>query len=337
MTSTLVDFEARLKTALNTKTKPVGSLGRIEDLAATIARIQNTLTPRADTCDHFIFAADHGIATAGVSAFPQAVTRQMVENFLNGGAAANVFARSVGAAVYVVDAGIAGAPIEHKQLLNRRQGVGTANSIEQSAMTAAQVQAAMAAGRALAEQSQADVICCGEMGIGNTSAAALVSAKILAVEVPILVGRGTGLDDDGLARKSDLLQCAAARTGPALSVEDALKEYGGFEIAMMVGMMLKVAETCRIMVVDGFIATAAALCAARFSPASRAAFVFAHQSAESGHRVLLEALQADPLLRLDLRLGEGTGALLAFPLVKAAAAMLREMASFQDAGVSGPE
>ncbi|MEM7329167.1 MAG: nicotinate-nucleotide--dimethylbenzimidazole phosphoribosyltransferase [Pseudomonadota bacterium] len=336
MDSTIADFDGRLKAALDTKTKPVGSLGRIESLAASIAKIQQTLRPRAETCDHFIFAADHGIAKAGVSAFPQAVTRQMVQNFLNGGAAANVFARSVGASVYVVDAGIAGAPIAHAELLNRRQGAGTANSLEQPAMSQQQSQAALDAGAALAEQSQADVICCGEMGIGNTSAAALVSAKLLGLDVQTLVGRGTGLDDEGLAKKSQVLQRAAARTASNLTVDVALREYGGFEIAMMAGAMRRAAETGRIVIVDGFIATVSALCAVHLSSASRQAFVFAHQSAESGHRTVLDALQAEPLLQLDLRLGEGTGALLAFPLVKAAAAMLRDMASFDDAGISGP-
>lgn len=336
MASTIVDFDTRLRTTLDTKTKPVGSLGRMEALAATIARVQNTLTPRADTCDHFIFAADHGIATSGVSAFPQAVTRQMVENFLGGGAAANVFARSVGASVCVVDAGIAGAPITHDKLLNRRQGPGTANAIERAAMSADQVEAALMAGRALAEESRAEIVCLGEMGIGNTSSAALIGAKILDLDITDLVGRGTGLDDHGLARKTDLLQRAAARTVSALAPEEALEQYGGFEIAMMAGAMTGAAETGKVVIVDGFIATASALCAARMTPASRQAFVFAHQSAEAGHAVLLNALDADPLLQLDLRLGEGTGALLAFPLVKAAAAMLREMASFQDAGISGP-
>ena len=336
MTSHNADFDTRLKTALDTKTKPVGSLGQIESLAATIARVQNTLTPRVETCDHFIFAGDHGIATAGVSAYPQAVTRQMVENFLNGGAAANVFARSVGAEVHVVDAGIAGEAIAHAGLLNRRQGAGTANAIEQAAMSAEQVQKAIAAGRVLAEASQADILCCGEMGIGNTSAASLVGAKILGLDVASLTGRGTGLDDQGLSHKTELLKRAAARTPAELTAEDALREYGGFEIAMMTGAMMGGAASGKIVVIDGFIATASALCAARMAPNSRAAFVFAHQSAEAGHRVLLKALEAQPLLDLNLRLGEGTGALLAVPLIRAAAAMLREMSSFAEAGVSGP-
>ena len=336
MTSHTADFETRLNTAIDTKTKPVGALGQIESLAATIATVQNTLTPRVDRCDHFIFAGDHGIATAGVSAYPQAVTRQMVENFLNGGAAANVFARSVGAEVHVVDAGIVGAPIDHAALLNRRQGAGTANAIEEPAMSDAQVQGAMAAGRALANASEADLLCCGEMGIGNTSAAALTGAKILGLGVESLTGRGTGLDDQALARKTDLLKRAAARTAPKLTAEAALKEYGGFEIAMMAGAMIGGAATGKIVVIDGFIATASALCATRIAPSSRAAFVFAHRSAEAGHHVLLDALQAKPLLDLNLRLGEGTGALLAVPLIRAAAAMLRDMSSFADAGVSGP-
>ncbi|MFN3212100.1 MAG: nicotinate-nucleotide--dimethylbenzimidazole phosphoribosyltransferase [Henriciella sp.] len=336
MTTHSDGFETRLNAAINLKTKPVGSLGKIEALAAQIARIQTSLTPRVETCDLYIFAADHGIAAAGVSAFPQAVTRQMVLNFLGGGAAANVFARSVGANVHVVDAGIIGPSVEDERLIDRRQGSGTANSIEAPAMTAAQLETALEAGRDLAKASEADVFCCGEMGIGNTSAASLVSAKLLDCSATALTGRGTGLDDVGLKRKAALLEQAAARTPSTLPVKDALNEYGGFEIAMMAGAMIGAATSGKIVMVDGYIATAAALSATHLSPECRAAMVFAHQSAEAGHIRLLDALDADPLLQLDLRLGEGTGGLLAFPLVKAAAAMLREMASFDDAGVSGP-
>ncbi|MEO1323106.1 MAG: nicotinate-nucleotide--dimethylbenzimidazole phosphoribosyltransferase [Pseudomonadota bacterium] len=336
MTSETDAFEANLETALNNKTKPVGSLGRIEALAAIIARVQGTLTPRADTCDLFIFAADHGIAHAGVSAFPQAVTQQMVLNFLAGGAAANVFAQSVGAAVHVIDAGVAGHPIEAEGLLSHRQGSGTANTLTDPAMTAAQFDGAFGAGRALAECSSADVICCGEMGIGNTSSASLVCAKVLSVPVETLIGRGTGVDDPGLARKTDVLTRAATRTPNRLAAREALIEYGGFEIVMMAGAMVGAARTNKVIVVDGFIATAAALCASHLAPDTRRAMVFAHRSAEAGHTRILKAMQAEPLLELDLRLGEGTGALLAFPLIKSAAAMLRDMASFADAGVSGP-
>ena len=330
------EFEDQLYASLDSKTKPPDSLGRIEILAAQIARVQGSLQPSADTCTLIIFAGDHGIATAGVSAYPQAVTRQMAQNFLDGGAAANVFARSVGAAVHVVDAGIAGAPIDHPGLISRRIAAGTANSINASAMTSEQCDQAVKVGGELGREAHTDVLCCGEMGIGNTSAAALVAAKILGRPVGDLVGRGTGLDDDGLARKRELLRRAAARTSNQLNAQIALAEYGGFEIAMMTGAMIGAADAGRIVIVDGYIAGAAALCARSISPGCEAAFVFAHRSAEAGHGMILEALDATPLLNLDMRLGEGTGALLAFPLVRAAAAMLREMASFDSAGISGP-
>jgi len=329
-------LEAKISAAIDAKTKPLGALGDIETLAAQIARIQRSLAPRADTCRLTIFAADHGMAQAGVSAFPQAVTRQMVMNFLTEGAAANVFARSVGADVQVVDAGVSGEPIDDARLIQKRIGNGTANAIERPAMTQDQIDAALASGSAIGHDGTEAVACFGEMGIGNTSAASLVAAKILGLPVGDITGRGTGLDDEGLQRKRALLESAAARTEAQLDAKTALQEYGGFEIAMMAGAMLGAAAAGKIVIVDGFIASAAALAASRLTPESRANMVFAHQSAEAGHARVLEALEAKPLLHLNMRLGEGTGALLAFPLVKAAADMLRDMASFESAGVSGP-
>ncbi|HBF91134.1 MAG TPA: nicotinate-nucleotide--dimethylbenzimidazole phosphoribosyltransferase [Hyphomonas atlantica] len=327
---------SEIQSAIDNKTKPLGALGEIETLAAQIANIQQTLTPQADTCRLTIFAADHGMALAGVSAFPQAVTRQMVLNFLTEGAAANVFARSVGAEIQVVDAGVCGDPIIDERLLQKRIGNGTANAIERPAMTPDQVRSALASGSALGHDGNEAVACFGEMGIGNTSSASLVAAKVLGLPVTEITGRGTGLDDDGLQRKSALLEIAAARTDAQLDAKAALEEYGGFEIAMMTGAMLGAAAAGKIVIVDGFIASAAALAASRIAPESRANMVFAHQSAEAGHARILDALEARPLLQLNMRLGEGTGALLAFPLVRAAADMLRDMASFESAGVSGP-
>lgn len=329
-------LETKISAAIDAKTKPLGALGDIETLAAQIARIQRSLAPRADTCRLTIFAADHGMAQAGVSAFPQAVTRQMVMNFLTEGAAANVFARSVGADVQVVDAGVSGEPIDDARLIQKRIGNGTANAIERPAMTQDQIDAALASGSAIGHDGTEAVACFGEMGIGNTSAASLVAAKILGLPVGDITGRGTGLDDEGLQRKRALLESAAARTEAQLDARTALQEYGGFEIAMIAGAMLGAAAAGKIVIVDGFIASAAALAAFKLTPESRANMVFAHQSAEAGHARVLEALEARPLLHLNMRLGEGTGALLAFPLVKAAADMLRDMASFESAGVSGP-
>jgi len=329
-------FSDSIKRALDRKTKPVGSLGQIERLAAQLAEIQQTLTPRAETCKLTIFAADHGMATAGVSAFPPEVTQQMVHNFLTGGAAANVFARSVGADVQVVDAGVMGPRIDHPDLIQKRVSHGTRNAIEEPAMSADQLATALDSGHEIGAALTCDVACFGEMGIGNTSAASLICATILGLPIETLIGRGTGLDDAALARKVKLLSLAATRTPDTLHAKTALTEYGGFEIAMMCGAMIGASKAGCAVIVDGFIASAAALCALKLEPTCKDNFIYAHCSAESGHRRVLDAIGARPLLDLDLRLGEGTGALLAWPLVKAAAAMMREMASFESADVSGP-
>ena len=321
---------------IDRKTKPVGSLGRVEALAAQIAAIQKSLTPSAKTCQLILFAGDHGLANAGLSAYPQAVTRQMVLNFLAGGAASNVFAKSVGVDVRVVDTGVAGDPVDHPDLLDMRIAGGTANAIEGPAMTADQLSRALSNGQRLGQGIDRDAVCFGEMGIANTASSSLIAAKILGVPVPTLTGRGTGLDDAGLARKMRRLEVAAQRTVDTLDAKGALMEYGGFEIATMVGAIMGAASVRRIILVDGFIASVAALCARELQPGCEHCFIFAHRSAEAGHDHVLEALQATPLLDLDMRLGEGTGALLAWPLVKAAAAMLSDMASFDSAGISGP-
>lgn len=327
-------FEARLRAALDDKTKPVGSLGRVEELAAQVARLQRSLTPRMETCGLTIFAADHGIAVEGVSAYPQAVTREMVRNFLAGGAASTVFAAAFGLPVRVVDAGVAGAPLDDPALISRRIASGTASFLRGPAMTADQCGAALAAGRLLGAEAPGQAAAFGEMGIANTASATALAHKLTGMPLSSLVGRGAGLDDAGLARKTAVLARAAARTRSPLDPEAALAEYGGFEIAMMSGAMIGAAEAGRLVLVDGFIATVAALAAEGLAPHVRPAFVFAHVSAESGHAPLLDHMRAAPLLSLGMRLGEGTGALLAWPLVKAAAAMLRDMASFEDAGVS---
>lgn len=328
------NFEAMLLAAIEGKTKPPGSLGRIEELAAQLARLQRSLTPRAEGCRLTIFAGDHGIAGEGVSAYPQAVTRQMVLNFLAGGAAANVFARTVGAAITVVDAGVAGEPIVHADLVSARIAPGTENSARQPAMSGSQLGAALAQGAAFGRAGDEPVMAFGEMGIANTSAAALIAAKLSGRAVEDFIGRGTGVDDAGLARKRSILAKAAGRTPATLSGDDALAEYGGFEIAMMAGAIRAAAEARRLVLVDGFIATAAAAAALASAPEIRAALVFCHLSEEAGHARLLDHLGARPLLSMGMRLGEGTGALLAYPLVRAAAAMLCDMASFDSAGVS---
>lgn len=327
-------FEAALARAIAGKAKPAGALGRIEALAAQVARLQGTLAPRMERCRLTIFVADHGIAAEGVSAYPQVVTRQMVLTLLAGGAAANVFAASLGVEVAVVDAGVAGPAIEHPHLVARRIAPGTANARTGPAMDRAECASALAAGEAIGAASPGEAAAFGEMGIANSSAAALVAAKLTGLPPSALVGRGTGVEGESLARKASVLAATAARTPPRLPPDAALAECGGFEIAMMAGAMLGAARAGKIVLVDGFIATAAAAAALGLAPECRPALVFAHRSPEAGHAPLLAALGAEPLLELGLRLGEGTGALLAWPLLRAAAAMLRDMASFEDAGVS---
>ena len=325
-----------IRHAIDTKTKPIGALGMVETLAAQIARIQGTLTPRRDRCRLTLFAGDHGIADDGVSAYPQAVTRQMVANFLAGGAAANVFARANGVDLQVVDAGVAGDPMDVPGLVARRIAGGTRNFAVEPAMTAEQCHAALGVGKALGGEIAADAAAFGEMGIANTSSATLIAHKLTGAALDALIGRGTGLDDDGLARKGAVLGRAAARTADRLDARAALREYGGFEIVMMAGAMIGSARAGAVVLVDGFIASAAALAAVGLAPALRDYLVFAHRSAEQGHRTVLDALDARPLLDFDMRLGEGTGALIAWPVLKCAAAMMSEMASFESAGVSGP-
>ena len=333
-------LDGAIRHAVDAKTKPPGSLGAVEALAARIARVQGTLTPRLRRCRLTLFAADHGVASEGVSAYPQAVTRQMVANFLAGGAAASVFARVNGVDLCVVDAGVAGAPLDAPGLVSRRIGPGTRNFAVEPAMTGEQYEEALRAGIDLGAGSGAPAddaaAAFGEMGIANTSSATLVAHKLTGTPLDALTGPGTGLDDDGLARKRRVLARAAARTARRLAPEAALREYGGFEIVMMAGAMIGAARAGAVVIVDGFIASVAALAADALAPALRDYLVFAHRSAEPGHRVVLDALGASPLLDLGMRLGEGTGALLAWPLLRSAAAMLSDMASFESAGVSGP-
>lgn len=325
-----------IRHAIDSKTKPLGALGMVETLAAQIARIQGTLTPRLDRCRLTLFAGDHGIAQESVSAYPQAVTRQMVANFLAGGAAANVFARANGVDLQVVDAGVAGDPIEASGLVSRRIAAGTRNCAVASAMTVEQCDAALRAGHDLGVNVAADAAAFGEMGIANTSSATLIAHKLTGAGLEALIGRGTGLDDEGLARKRAVLERASKRTAGRLDAREALREYGGFEVVMMAGAMIGAARGGAVVLVDGFIASAASLAAVGIAPALRDYLVFAHRSAEQGHRTVLDALDARPLLDFDMRLGEGTGALIAWPVLRSAAAMMSEMASFESAGVSGP-
>lgn len=329
-------LETRLRHKIDRKTKPLGALGALEGLALQLGLVQRTESPVLHQPQMVVFAADHGIAAEGVSAFPQAVTVQMVGNMLAGGAAINVFARQHGFALQVVDAGVAAELPAHPGLQGRKIAMGTKNICQQPAMTRLEAQAALTAGMQTVAALPGNVVAFGEMGIANTSPAALLLARLAGVDIRDATGRGTGLDDAQLRHKQTVLARALARH-PATQPLDAVGELaalGGFEIAMMAGAMLQAASERRVVLVDGFIAGAAALAALALAPAARGCLVFCHRSAESGHRLLLSHLGAQALLELDLRLGEGSGALLAWPLVQSAANFLNEMASFESAGVS---
>ncbi|GMG81059.1 nicotinate-nucleotide--dimethylbenzimidazole phosphoribosyltransferase [Paralimibaculum aggregatum] len=330
-------LEARIRRAIDLKTKPPGSLGRIEALALRLGLALGSEAPAADPAVLLLFAGDHGLVAEGVSAWPQAVTAQMVANFLAGGAAANAFARAAGAELRLFDAGVAGPLAPAPGLRQAGIRAGTRNAAREDALTAAEVTAALRFGADAALAAAADgaqVIALGEMGIGNSSAAALLGAAVSGIALDRLVGPGAGLGAGGLdAKRAALLRAAARRPG-RLAPEAALAAFGGLEIAAMAGAVIGAASAGRAVVVDGFITTAAALAALAARPEARPFCIFAHRSAEPGHDLLLAHLGERPLLDLELRLGEGTGALLALPLIRAAAAMLREMASFADAGVS---
>jgi len=288
-----------------------------------------------------VFAADHGLAARGVSAFPSDVTWQMVENFLAGGAAVSVLARQHGLALTVVDCGVAkafaprvaapGAP----QLLVRKVAPGTADASMGPAMTAAQCSEAITNGMDVVRGLPGNALLLGEMGIGNTSVASLLLARLAGLPLADCVGAGTGLDAAGIERKRAVLQQALDANARATSPLDALAALGGYEVATLVGAVLQAAAERRVIVVDGFITSAAVLVASRLAPAVLQRCVFAHRSGERGHSLMLAQMQAEPLLDLGLRLGEGSGAALAWPLLQSACAVLREMASFESAGVAG--
>jgi nicotinate-nucleotide--dimethylbenzimidazole phosphoribosyltransferase len=330
------EFDAALAAKIDGKLKPPGALGRLEHLAAQAARLQRRFDPVMERARLVIFAADHGLVAEGVSAYPAEVTRQMVQSFAAGRAAANVFARQAGLDMLIVNAGVRGGTFAHDAVRELGMGSGTASSLHGPAMTRGQVDAALTHGERIGAEGAWDALAVGEMGIGNTSAAALIAHRLTGAELSTLVGRGAGLDDAGLMHKHAVLESASARVPGRLGPREALAEFGGFEIVMMAGAMIGAARAGRMVLVDGFISSAAALSAAQIAPETRAAMVFSHLSEEPGHAVILDAMGARPLLSLGMRLGEGTGAALAWPMLRAAVAMLNEMASFEDAGVSGP-
>ncbi|MGI2157194.1 nicotinate-nucleotide--dimethylbenzimidazole phosphoribosyltransferase [Shewanella baltica] len=332
---------------IDLKTKPPGALGQLESLALQIARVQATDSQQTDQPQNtvlkivhptmLVFAGDHGIAAEGVSIAPSEVTRQMVQNFAHGGAAINVFCRQVGFRLEVIDCGIL-TPVEGVEgIIDQRLGAGTGAIHLEPAMALETVDKGFAMARDLIErhhQAGCNLVAFGEMGIGNTSAAAAIMAAIMQLDVIDCVGRGTGINSETLERKLMLIELAlllhqSALTGP----KSVLACLGGFEIVQMTGAMLAAAERKMLVVVDGFIATAAALVTVQIAPNVRDYLIFAHQSDEQGHQRMLEFLQAKPLLSLGLRLGEGTGAALALPLIQASVNFYNQMASFSDAGI----
>lgn len=316
-------------------TKPVGALGMLEAVAVRIAGMTRDLQWRPQQPTVVVCAADHGVAAEGVSAYPQEVTHQMVLNFLRGGAAVNVLARQMGARVWVVDAGVKGRFEPHPQLIDAKISEGTCSFVHAPAMTPAQAQLALTHGQQIAERliaDGADILCIGEMGIGNTTSASAIIAALTGAPVEEVTGRGTGLNPAGLHHKQAVIRAALARHPHA--VDAPLETLGGFEIGVMAGLMLGAAAQRVPVVIDGLICTAAALIAEHTAPSASNYMIASHCSAEPGHRVALDWLGLRPLLQLDLRLGEGTGALLALPLIEAAMRTMQEMATFGDAGVS---
>jgi len=331
------ELREELQRRIDDKTKPLGSLGRLEELALQIGLIQGTTSPDVGNAAIYVIAADHGIALEGVSAYPQAVTAQMVTNFLLGGAAISVFAKLNGLRMKVVDAGVAGAAPPHPLLLSRRIGAGTRSFLREPAMTADECERAIALGRELMADARANgvrVVGLGEMGIGNTSCASILTSLCTGAALEQCVGRGAGLDDAGLARKLDVLKRAVAHHRLPAQPLERLRVFGGFEIAMLAGAMLEAAKRRMVILIDGFIVSAALAIAHDMEPDVLSCCVFSHRSAEPGHEALLRRFQAKPVLDLALRLGEGSGAALAYPIVKAAVAFLNEMATFESASVS---
>lgn len=331
MTAIPID-EATIRARLDAQARPPGSMGRLEDLAVRLALIRQTMQPRADRATLLLFAGDHGLTKDGVSRYPAEVTQAMVATLLAGKATANAFARSVGCELVVVDAGVDADLAPHPDLVDAKVRRGTRNAAREPAMTAGELELALAGGAGLAIAAidrGADILALGEMGIGNSASAALLMHRLAPAPLADCVGAGAGQDAAGLAHKLAVLTRAAERSD-ATEPFEVLRQFGGLEIAMMAGAIHGAADRRTPVIIDGFICAAASLAAIRLRPAARAICLFAHRSAEAGHERMLKALGAEPLLDLGLRLGEGTGGLLAVPLLRAAAALLSEVASLDD-------
>jgi len=323
-------------------TKPPGALGRLEDLACWLAGRLGSVVPEMPRAEIFVFAADHGVAARGVSAFPQSVTASMLDNFAHGGAAINVLATLQDCRIEVVDVGVASETPSPRGIRNERIRQGTRDLTEEPALSPDEANAALEVGAQCAREAYSRgsrLLIAGEMGIANTTAAACLICALTGASPERIVGRGTGVDEAGLARKRSVVKSALVRAGGTPSGEqDAqrlLAELGGFEIAAMAGFYLEAARTGVPVLLDGFISSAAALVAASIEPAARPWMLASHASAEAGHAIALESLGLTPLLALDMRLGEGTGAALTLSIVRAALDLHRKMATFSEAGIAG--
>jgi nicotinate-nucleotide--dimethylbenzimidazole phosphoribosyltransferase len=326
--------------AIDSKTKPRGSLGDLESLAARLCAIQQTLTPRLVKPTIAVFAADHGLAREPVSAYPRQVTAQMAVNVLHGGAGINVFARQHRIEVLLVDAGVDWPGQPPAGLINHSMGPGTASSLTGPAMSLAVAEQCLTAGAAVADENVdpgCTVLGFGELGIGNTSAASLIVSALTGLSLVDCVGPGTGLTGAGLARKLDLLQQVQRRHGRPATAMATLASFGGFEIAQMCGAMRQAWELGQVLLIDGFVATAALLVIWADQPAILNQAIFCHQSGEPGHAGVLSYLGVKPLLSLGMRLGEGSGCAVAYPILTSAVSFLTDMASFEQAGVSTGE
>lgn len=324
-------------------TKPAGSLGQLEEVAIQLAACQKAQAPQINNPHILIFAADHGIVAEGVSLFPQEVTGQMMANFVAGGAAISVLARENNAQLSIIDVGsLMEEPLE--RVITDKVALGSGNFRRQEALSAAELAHALAAGKRAVERAltkKADLLILGEMGIGNTSAATAITAALTQTPAAKITGAGTGIDETALSHKRQVLEDSLAFHGLDASGEkpvpaplNVLQKVGGHDLAALAGAYIAAAQNQVPVLVDGFICTAAALAAVRLNPSCRAWMIFTHQSAEQGHGHILKELEAQPLLNIGLRLGEGSGAAVALPLIRLACALHNQMATFEDAGVS---
>ncbi|GAB4123376.1 MAG: hypothetical protein OHK0045_23630 [Raineya sp.] len=333
-----MELLTQIQEKINQKTKPLGALGKLETLAYQICKLQETLSPSLQNPHIVVFAADHGIAEEGVSAYPQEVTYQMVYNFLRGGAAINVFARQHHIQLEIVDAGVKHSFDTSLPLWQHKVGFGTKNFLTSPAMTVEEVQKCLRYGQDIVKhirERQCNIIGFGEMGIGNTSSASILMSLLLNIPIEECVGAGTGLNSEKIKQKTAILaRSIAAHSIQASKPMKVLQYFGGFEIAQMVGAMLEAQNQKMLILVDGFIASAAFLVAYLLSPQIKENAIFCHKSAERGHQVLLEKLGVEPILDIQMRLGEGTGCAVAYPLVLSAVEFMNKMASFDDAQVS---